>query len=231
MDKSRPDTSICATIKPAKRFQKSKAERLKELFVASCEVLSEKRISDFRVKDIADRMGIGRGTLYEFIRTKNDIVYLVMIGISKKAIEYVESKLNPSHDPWTMLKAAMHANTEFSQLHTQLLWVLFQENRLLTKQQFYELKLLLERYNEIFENILKKGKQEGIFDIDDTYLVANSITSALNTWVLKKNYMNYKFNIDQYEKSVAKMLLVGVLDLKGENALQNLERIKNMRYE
>ena len=89
-----------ATTRASKRIKKTREERLEELYRAACEVLNEKNCYDFTVKDVADKIGIGRGTLYEFIKTKNDIIYLVLKRLLNEAIQYVKSAISDCRDPW-----------------------------------------------------------------------------------------------------------------------------------
>jgi AcrR family transcriptional regulator len=212
------------------RTTTKKEKRLAEIYQAACEVLNEKKSNDFKVKDVADRIGIGRGTLYEVIRTKNDIIYIVLKQRLNEAIQYVQEKTEVyfSHDPWMALQMAIKAHLECVSMNPKFLYIMYQESTPINKSQFKEILELIERYNDIFTQIITKGGEEGIFKVDDPYLIAHCLTNTLNTWVIKKNHLNYKFEINGFEKSVGRMVLQGIIDLEGEKALQNLERLKNL---
>jgi AcrR family transcriptional regulator len=209
-----------------RRINKSREERLDELFRASREVLTEKGVNSFKVKDVADKIGIGRGTLYEFIQTKNDIVFLALERLINEAIRNLQDRTNDSTDPLVTLKAAIRSHLEFISINPKMLWALYQLSTPISKSQFKKIFKLIDRYNGIFKALIEKGCQDGIFYVDDPYLVAHSITTMLNTWVIKKNYLNYNFDIEDYEKKMCQVILQGLLDLNGEKAMRNLERFK-----
>lgn|GEM_PF-2195259 len=210
----------------ARRINKSREERLSELIRAASEVVTEKGVNSFKVKDVADRIGIGRGTLYEFIQTKSDIVFLALESQIHEAIENLEAGTREIADPLAALQAAVRSHLEYISRNPKMLWVLYQQSTPLRKSQFQEIFALIDSYNGIFKSIIEAGRRDGVFDVADPYLVAHSIATMLNTWVIKKSYLNYQFDIEDYERKMSRIIVQGLLDLDGEKAIRNLERFR-----
>ena len=228
--KNKTETLTHKEKRNAPRSMTKREKRLDEIYKAACDVLNEKKSNDFKVKDVADRIGIGRGTLYEVIRTKNDIIYIVLKQRLNEAIQYVQTKTSDyvNQDPWKALQMAIRAHLEFVSQNPKFLYIMYQESTPINKSQFKEILQLIENYNDIFTQILRKGGKEGIFRVNNPYLIAHSLTNTLNTWVIKKNHLDYKFEINGFEKSVGRMVLQGILDLEGEKAFQNLDRLRSL---
>lgn len=162
--------------------------RRKELIKAATKVFNRNGIKGFRVKDVTDLMDIGRGTLYEYIKTKNDIIFIVMEDAILRSIHYLRDQIEGIKDPLLKLKQAIHAHLHTTSLNSKILWAMYQESTPFNKSQFKKICSLLDEYSGIFREILEEGQKEGIFKINDPYVLAHSITTMLNTWLIKKSF-------------------------------------------
>lgn len=199
-------------------------ERRRELIRAARKVFDEKGINSFKVKDITDLMDIGRGTLYEYIKTKSDIIYLVMEDAILKSIRYLEKPAGPARNSVEKLKWAIHSHLKTTSTSPKILWAMFQESTSLTRRQSKRILDLMDRYNEIFRKILEEGKKEGVFRVEDPYLTAHGITTILNTWVIKKKLLPGGFFLPDYERKLSRVILQGCLNLE-ENRDENLGKL------
>jgi len=199
-------------------------KRRRELIGAAKKVIGEKGINSFKVKDITDLMDIGRGTLYEYIKTKNDIIYLVIEDAILKSIRHIEKPDRKARNPVEKLKWAIHSHLETTSANPKVLWAMFQESTPLTRWQFKRIHQLLDRYNGIFREILEQGGKEGVFRVEDPYLTAHGITTILNTWVIKKSLLSGRFSLPDYERKLSRIILQGCLNLE-ENRDGNLWKL------
>ena len=124
-------------------------KRRLEIISAASQVLNEKGVSGFTVKDISESMGIGRGTLYEHIRTKNDILFLIMKDALEKATQVLREEVASAQDPLSKLKHAIHAHIRTIRHHSVVVLALYQDPTVLSKQQFKRIRKLVNDYNAI----------------------------------------------------------------------------------
>ena len=211
----------------SERLLKFRENRRMELIEAASKVLKKNGIHGLKVKDVADRMNIGRGTLYEYIKTKNDILFIVMEDALKRSIQELREKTNGISDPLLKLKKAIHVHLCIASKNPEILWALYQESTPLSKTQFKKIFQYLNEYNGIFKKIIEEGGKEGIFDFIDSYLSAHSIATMLNTWLIKKNFLTYQFSIEDYEKKISGIILKGLLNLDEEHRTKNIERLQS----
>ena len=205
-----------------------KERKRREIIDAAYDILKEKGINKFTVKDVSDRIGIGRGTLYEYIKTKTDIIYIVLEDGLIKSIRALQEQTRQIMDPLLKLKIAIHEFLGITADNYILLWALVQETTPISKPQFKRIFKLVDDYNNIFKRILEEGNKEGIFDVTDSYLVAHCITTMLNTWIIKSKFLNYKFLLEDYEMKIGKIILQGVLDMGDEHRDRNLDGLRRI---
>jgi hypothetical protein len=77
---------------------------------------------------------------------------------------------------------------------------------------------------------LEEGQKEGIFKINDPYVLAHSITTMLNTLLIKKSFLKYEFSIPDYERKIGWIILQGCLNLSKEQLEDNLDKLHNVLY-
>ena len=205
--------------------------RRKELIKAATEVFNRNGIKGFKVKDVTDLMDIGRGTLYEYIRTKNDIIFIVMEDTILKSIRYLRNHTEDIKDPLLKLKQAIHAHLQTTSSNSKILWAMYQESTPFNKSQFKKMCRLLDEYNGIFREILEEGQKKGMFKVNDPYVLAHSITTMLNTWLIKKSFLKYEFSIPDYERKIGWIILQGCLNLSKEQLEDNLDKLHNVLCE
>jgi len=210
------------------RFLKFREKRRLELIRAASKVLNKNGIHRLKVKDVADQMGIGRGTLYEYIKTKHDILFMVMEDALMRSIQELKEQTRQVSDPLLRLKKALHVHLNLIRQNPKILWALYQESTPLSKTQFKKIFHFLDEYNGIFKEILDEGKRDGTFDFEDSYLLAHSLPTMLNTWVIKQNFLDYQFVLEDYERKLTGVILKGVLNLDDGNRERNLERLQSV---
>ena len=199
------------------RKEKFRQKRRLEIISAASRVLSDKGLNGFTVKDVSESMGIGRGTLYEHIRTKNDILYIIMEDALIKSAQVLREEVAGIEDPILKLKQAIHAHIRTIRQHSVVVLSLYQDTIPLEKDQFRRIRDLVNDYQRIFQEILEYGRDQGVFEFEDGHLLSHSITAILNTWMLKKNFIQRKVPFDQYERVVGGLVLKGLLRLDEAN--------------
>jgi len=205
------------------RKERFRQKRRLEIISAASQVINDKGLDGFTVRDVSESMGIGRGTLYEHIKTKNDIVFIIMEDALLKAIPALREEVARAADPISKLKGAMHAHIETIRQNSVVVLALYQSATPLSKSQFKRILELVNEYHAIFQEILESGKQQGVFDFEDAHLVAHGMTALLNTWLLKKNFLRRRMPFDQYEAIVGRLILKGLLNLAGDGLESNLQ--------
>ena len=71
--------------------QKDRGPRRAEIFAAAAEIFHEKGYDASTTQDIADKVGILKGSLYYYIDTKEDLLFELIVDAHERSMEIVEA--------------------------------------------------------------------------------------------------------------------------------------------
>ena len=162
------------------------------------------------MREISKATGIDIRNLYYFIKSKEEILFLVMEMIHKPELELFEKlEVMKIDDPIKQLKTVIHGLIDPSKEEEVLL--LYRESKSLPKRS---LKIILARESHVVshvEEILRKGVARKVFRPQDTSFTANMIIyelslRALRNWNLKKYSKERLINL--MEKHIMKAVMI-----------------------
>lgn len=129
--------------------------RRMQIINGAIKVFSEKGFHNATVREIADASGVTEGTLYNYIRSKEDIIYIVYDYITKLLRDEINRAIEGINDPKERLKSALFQNLQSVNRHQDLIMFLYRESGSLHREDLY---LILHResdYIQLFERLLK----------------------------------------------------------------------------
>lgn len=144
------------------------------------------------MREISKATGIDIRNLYYFIKSKEEILFLVFQMIHKREIELFENEgLMSVDDPIEQLRTFIHELIDFGYDYGDEILLLYRESKALPKRL---LKVILARESQVVshvEEILNKGMARKVFQIEDAAFTANMIVYELSLhplrhWNMKK---------------------------------------------
>lgn len=182
--------------------------RRKEIVNAAVDLFVRKGFHNTTIREIAQKFGMSVGTLYEYIRTKEDILLLVCDYINETARMRVKPSLSITEDSVQSLYNAIETYYRIMDEMQDYIIFLYQETKSLSHENREYIFKSEEDMTRIFEDILKQGIKQGVFDIEqkNILIVANNIMVkgqmwAFRRWMLQKNYTLERY-IEVQSKSV-----------------------------
>jgi len=169
--------------------------RRQELVNAAVKLFVNKGFHKTTVREIAKEFGMSMGALYDYIRTKDDILFLVCDYIFKSVSDKLQVSMVGEKDAKEKLKNAIRDYFIIIDSIQDYTLLLYQETKSLNrKDRNYVLSAEME-LTKIFEKILAQGIKEKTFNIDKrtAKIVANNIMVqgqmwSFRRWVAQKNY-------------------------------------------
>jgi TetR/AcrR family transcriptional regulator, cholesterol catabolism regulator len=83
--------------------------RRRQIVDAAVEVFLENSYHVATVGDVAKRVGISQGAMYTYVRSKDDILYMICSEAVDAHNDAVQQAISPHADPVARLRAAVHA--------------------------------------------------------------------------------------------------------------------------
>jgi AcrR family transcriptional regulator len=166
-----------------------------ELVNAAVKLFVKKGFHKTTVREIAKEFGMSMGALYDYIRTKEDILFLVCDHIHQSVRGKLESSLSGEKDARENLKNAIRDYFTIIDGIQDYTLLLYQETKSLKrKDRKYILSAEME-LTHIFENIIAQGIKDKTFKISrrTAKIVANNIMVegqmwSFRRWETQKNY-------------------------------------------
>jgi AcrR family transcriptional regulator len=183
--------------------------RRKEIVNAAVDLFVRKGFHRTTIREIAQKFGMSVGTLYEYIRTKEDILILVCDYINSTVRMRVKPSVEITKDSaQSLINAIVIYFRIIDELQDYIIF-LYQETKSLSHENRKYIFKSEEDMTQIFENILKHGVEQGSFKIDEKniLLTAHNIMVlgqmwAFRRWALRKNY-----TLDRYIETQSKSIL------------------------
>ncbi|MBO9130107.1 TetR/AcrR family transcriptional regulator [Bacillus sp. 165] len=200
------------TIKASVKDEKLIEIRREQMIKGAVQLFKQKGFHRTTTREIAKAAGFSIGTLYEYIRTKDDVLYLVCDSIYENVKLRLEQVLDIEKGSLESLKMAI-ANyfKVMDELQEEVL-IMYQEVRSLSKESIpYVLKKELEMVH-MFECILQQCVENNVFFLTDREieLIAHNIFVQGQMWGFRRWVLQKLYTLEEYIEMQTKYLLTGV---------------------
>jgi len=183
-------------IMASKRETKKEITRQKLIEAASLE-FAEVGFARANVSRISERAGFAAGTVYNYFRSKHDLLLQVVEHAMERLTETIRSNISDLDDPVERAKRAIREDFRFMEQNEALSKVIVREGFAADPMKQKEFLEALAPVSGIFVEILEQGKQEGLFrpDLDSVWatVLAEGMVAymLLARWVLESSELTY----------------------------------------
>lgn len=192
--------------------------RRQQILDAAVSLFIEKGFHKTTTRQIAKAAGLSIGSLYEYIASKEDILYIVCNAIHADVVKGVEEALARTD---TGLDALAEIIREFFLICNRmcdLILLIYKETRSLPSK--WQQKLLENELNitNIFEEAIADLVESGNLpemDKDAVELIAHNISVLGHMWTFRRWFLARHYNIEDYIKFQTEYIL-GIFNLKNE---------------
>lgn len=174
--------------------------RRNEIISAAVRLFIEKGFHKTTTREIASAAGLGIGTLYEYIATKEDVLFLVCDQIHND----VEQKLNEAiiQGP-TGLDALIQSVRSFIHVMDEMqdaVLLLYQESSSLPPDKVRHVLEREEQITHYFMEILTRGIQDGSihFQESNLHLMAHNIVVLGQMWTFRRWALSKRYTLQEY---------------------------------
>jgi len=180
------------TVKTATKNPERVRERRERLINAAIQVFIEKGFHDATVRDIGRVAQMTQGTIYNYVSSKDDILYLVCDRIVAEYNDETRKALDTSHDPIGRVRSAVRAISEVMYRHRREIRLIYQDSHLLDARSRRVILARVEEFIGMFERIVADAARELSKPIPHPHLSANILTFlpvmiSLRGWSLRKD--------------------------------------------
>ena len=176
-------------VKARVKDKKLVSAKRRQILDGAIKVFKKRGFHKATVREIAEEARIGLGTIYDYVHSKDDILYLFFENYATTFFEKIQSGAFQVDDPGLKLELTYRAVVEaIMDLEDQVM-LAYTQARYVKKNY---LKIILRREMEIIEHFQKIIEEIGT-DPEDSFLEANflvfsSVFGVLRRWILKPRF-------------------------------------------
>ncbi|MGD2126687.1 MAG: TetR/AcrR family transcriptional regulator [Desulfobacteraceae bacterium] len=181
---------------------------------AAEELFAQKGYHKTSIRDIANKSGISIGSLYDYIRNKEDILYLLAKEFYDNLRTEVIKVLEAQHNVVSELEGTLATMLRVVDRFQEYTLFTYRDSKYLKRE---DLIALLEQdsfFTGTFTQIIQKGVRQGIFEALEPEVVANMLTILTHSWALKR-YNLKRFSLYLFQKTLIQFVLNGLMKKEG----------------
>lgn len=199
------DQQVPSTIKDEALIVKRRNQMIK----GAVTLFMEKGFHKTTTREIAKASGFSIGTLYEYIRKKEDVLFLVCDSIYQRVKERMEASIDPEQ---TTVKSLIQAVRSYFQLMDDMqdeVLVMYQEVKSLSREaQEYVLQKERDMVAMLEQVII--NSLPGEYAEAEVRLMANNIFVQGQMWGFRRWILQRNFTIETYTDTQIHLLLRGL---------------------
>ena len=179
--------AISANVKDRKLVH----ERRQRLVRAALKVFTRKGYHGATVREIGRAAGFTQGTIYNYVRSKGDILYLVCDDKVRAHQEAVARAVEGITDPARRLGTALHVLVEAMHDHEETVLLVYRESHALDRRSLHAILGRVAEFIDMFERILVEAARSRRVRFVESRVAANILTFlpiiiAMRRWDLRR---------------------------------------------
>lgn len=187
-------------------------KRREQMVKAAVHLFTEKGFHRTTTREIAKASGFSIGTLYEYIRTKDDVLFLVCDSIYEEVQARLQSLLTDDSKGIERLKNAITSYFQVIDEMQDEVLVMYQEVKSLPKEALsYVLEKEVEMTSMIEEVIRYCVREKVVFLTEkQVKLAAHNILVQGQMWTFRRWSIQKLYNIEDYTKLQIEQFISGI---------------------
>ncbi|MFD2629324.1 TetR/AcrR family transcriptional regulator [Oceanobacillus kapialis] len=181
-------------------------KRRKQMIQGALNLFKEKGFHRTTTREIAKESGFSIGTLYEYIRTKEDVLFLVCDAIYEQVQNRLTAVIHVKGSPLEKLVSVIDAYFRLMDEMQEEIVIMYQEVKSLKKNS-KEYVLQKEREMvQMLEKVIVTCLPESVTS-KDAMLLANNIFIQGQMWSFRRWMLHREFTIDEYIERQTQLIL------------------------
>lgn len=156
--------------------------RYREIVDAAARLFSEQGYAATSVQEIADAVGLLKGSLYHYISTKEDLLYAVLAEAHQHTAAVAEEALRHPGDTREKLAFVIEHHLRNTGDHLAKLQVFDREANFLSPSRFAVIQADRDSYEQALRTLIRRGRESGeLASHLDPTLTSFAILAILNS--------------------------------------------------
>jgi len=165
----------------SKRSETRKETRRLEILRISSRIFREKTYDGTTLKDIADAVGMLKGSLYYYISSKQELFSDIIVEAVKVLNASVENVYRANLPPVERLRAIIRSHVKFSVEYQDTAILFLTGRHIISSMRMVELTHLFGRRDQLLISTLKQAIDSGVYRSTNVRMAALAIVGMCNS--------------------------------------------------
>jgi TetR/AcrR family transcriptional regulator, cholesterol catabolism regulator len=190
--------------------RKPREERWAQLLEVATQVFYEKGYDGASLQDIADRLGMLKGSLYYYIQSKEDLLFDVISTVHKEGLAVIRGRADVPGGPLERLENVIVGHVEHTCRNLVPTAVFLHELSALPPERRQEVLGSEHAYQGVFRDLIELAQKDGLVRAElDPRLATLSVLGSAN-WVYRWFRPGGEFSAEQIGAQLADMSIRGI---------------------
>ena len=203
----RATAALRSTTTPASR--PTTTPREEEILAAAARIFREKGYHATSVRDIAESVGLLKGSLYHYIRSKEELLARLFEGALEETIAELETIVARRDPPSTRLRDMVTAYVDSVTENLDAVSLYLREWRALPPPQLARVRARRRAMRSLFEEVISDGVRAREFAVGDAKVAALAILGMCN-WLYEWYRPRGRLGADELAQELAERALRSV---------------------
>jgi TetR/AcrR family transcriptional regulator, cholesterol catabolism regulator len=164
------------------------------------------------LRDVAKACGMAKGSLYHYVGSKQDILYLVMRYIMEDFSNLADSLsvMVSGIGPQESLRIVIRKYYEYLDANRARILFLYRETTSLEPEYRKAVFQMIRHNIDLFQKILDRGMESGEFDPANSHVTAQTVMVIGDNWALWHWLLDKYCSLDEYIEQQTDLILKSV---------------------
>jgi AcrR family transcriptional regulator len=186
-------------------------KRRQQIFEAVVKLISKKGYHRTTLREISKESGIALGNLYDYISTKEDILYIIQEKATQAVTQAISKDNVGNFNPVEKLERLINSELNAMNKYQDLIMIIYQESHAMFKETLHSLLHSERNHVEQYEKVIREGIKKGFFKPLNVRMLANMIKMLIDTWVIKRWDLRRKVSIEEMRQGILDIVFEGII--------------------
>jgi AcrR family transcriptional regulator len=185
------------------------ATRLQEVLHSAANIFFAKGFHATSIEDVARDVGMLKGSLYYYIRSKDDLLFQLLLAGIEDGDSYIAQHIDPDGEPVEQLERAIRAQIDYIIQNKVPFGLFLHEFDSLSGKRQHKVISVMSRYNNRFVELVKRGQERGKLMDGEPWLIVNGILGMCN-WLYRWYDTEHVSSPEQVKQVFVNLLFNGL---------------------
>ena len=194
---------------PSDAKQKKSATRLEEVLHSAANIFFAKGFHATSIEDVARDVGMLKGSLYYYIKSKEDLLFRLLMAGIEDGDAFIAQQIDPHGDPVEQLEQAIRAQIDYIVQNRVPFGLFLHEFDSLSGKRQHKLIAVMSRYNSRFVDLVRRGQEQGKLVEGEPWIIVNGILGMCN-WLYRWYDPDHEADSTEIKDIFVKIIFQGI---------------------